>query len=159
MEAELAALAASGATTLVGLMVSDVWAQARDRVAGLFAHGGDRSAGELARIERSQAEQLQASREALLTARASQDEATAADITQEWEARLRRLLRGDPAMADELRRLLDELRPQLPQQPAVSVHNTISDGEFHAPVFQAARISGVRFGVSGSSAQAGEESA
>jgi hypothetical protein len=39
VEAELASLAASGATTLVGLMVSETWTQARDRVARSFARG------------------------------------------------------------------------------------------------------------------------
>lgn len=160
MDAELAALAASGATTLVGLMVSDAWTQTRGRVAGFFARdGGDRPADEPERVERWQAEQLQESQEQLAAAHASQDEATAADIEQEWKSRLRRLLRNDPTAADELRLLLDELRPHVPQvpQPSVAnVHNTMRDVKVQAPVIQAMNVSGVGFAGPGSP-PAGEE--
>ncbi|KPC73020.1 hypothetical protein ADL35_29185, partial [Streptomyces sp. NRRL WC-3753] len=60
MDAELAALAASGASSLVGLRVSGAWSAARARVARLFARGGDEDqvAGELtaARAELAEAD-------------------------------------------------------------------------------------------------------
>lgn len=117
MEAELAALASSGATSLVGLMVSDAWAQARGRFARLFARGG---------ADGRTDEQLQEAREELLTARESGDTEAAGDVEAEWRTRLRRLLRSDPAAAGELRALLAELAPQATGGTVVVVNNSIN---------------------------------
>ena len=46
MEAELAALAASGATTLVGLMVSESWERAKSGLARFFGRGAPGEAAE-----------------------------------------------------------------------------------------------------------------
>jgi hypothetical protein len=139
MEADLAGLAASGATTLVGLMVSDAWTQTRERLARFVARGADGSAaaGELAE---SQAE--------LLSARESGDAGAADDVEAEWRTRLRRLLRSDPAAADELRSLLAELGPLATGGPVVVVHNTISGGVQHGPVVQGQNFSGLTFHAS-----------
>lgn len=102
MEAELAALAASGATSLVGLMVSDAWAQTRVRVARFLARGEETGGVD---------EELEASREELIAARDGDEPDVAADIEDEWRLRMRRALRADPAAAQELRLLLDELAP------------------------------------------------
>jgi hypothetical protein len=75
VEAELAALAASGATSLVGLMVSDAWTQARDRLARLFVHGGSGAGGATAELDAARAE--------LVSARAAGDDGIAADIEAE----------------------------------------------------------------------------
>ncbi|MFJ6214730.1 hypothetical protein ACIQGZ_15560 [Streptomyces sp. NPDC092296] len=139
MEAELAALAASGATTLVGLMVSESWTQARDRVARFFARGSGDPAPQ---------EQLEVSRAELAAARETGDDTGAADVEAEWRTRLRRLLRADPAAAAELRALLAELGPQQ-TEPAGSVHNTINGGVQHGPVIQGRDFSGLTFHTSG----------
>ena len=138
MEAELAGLAASGATTLVGLMVSDAWAQTREQVARLFARGGDGSA-EAGELQQSQAE--------LLAARESGDTEAAADVEAEWRTRLRRLLRSDPAAADELRSLLAELSPPATGGPAVAVHNTINGAVEHSTVVQGQDFGALTFHV------------
>ncbi|MFF2652706.1 hypothetical protein [Streptomyces sp. NPDC058045] len=140
MEAELAALAASGATTLVGLMVSETWTQARDRVARFFARGGEDGSAE---------EELRLSRRELMDAQAARDELAGADIEAAWRTRLRRVLLADPRAAEELRSLLAELDPDAQHGPAVSVHNTISGGVQHGPVVQGQNFTGLTFGASG----------
>ncbi|MFE2654077.1 hypothetical protein ACFXGY_29765, partial [Streptomyces sp. NPDC059346] len=129
MEAELAALAASGATTFVGLMATEAWTQVRGRLARFLGRGEtDEVIG--AELEESRAE--------LTAARAEDDEQAAADIEAEWRNRLRRTLRADPAAAGELRAILDELAPRQPTGPAVAInHNTINGGHYNAPVIMA----------------------
>lgn len=132
MEAELTALAASGATTFVGLMATEAWTQVRGRVARILARGEDTEAVD-AELEESRAE--------LTAARADADEETAADIEAEWRTRLRRALRANPETADELRGLLAELAPQQPAGTTVSInHNTISGGVYNAPVIMAQSV-------------------
>ncbi|MEC4015260.1 hypothetical protein [Streptomyces sp. H27-D2] len=139
MEAELVALAASGATTLVGLMVSDAWTQGRERLVRFFARGGDEGSAE---------EELRISREELAAARAAEDEGAAADIEAGWRMRLRRVLQADPAAAEELRLLLAELAPWAGSEQGVTVHNTISGG-VNGPVFQGQQFTGLTFHSSG----------
>jgi hypothetical protein len=136
VEAELAGLAASGATTLVGLMVSDAWVQTRERVARFFARGADRGAL-AAELHESQLE--------LLSARETGDAEAADDVEAEWRTRLRRLLRADPAAAHELRALLTELGPLATGGPAVVVHNAITGGVQHGPVIQGQNFAGLTF--------------
>lgn len=135
MDAELTALATAGATALVQQMATDGWAQVRDRVAAFFARraGDDAVAGE-----------LDLAREELRAAQAAGDDEAAADVQAEWRNRLRRALRADPELADELRSLLAELTPE----PAPrSVTNTIIGGVHHGPVIQAGSIDNVTFGL------------
>ncbi|HET9381756.1 MAG TPA: hypothetical protein VFP69_13110, partial [Streptomyces sp.] len=138
MEAELAALAASGATTLVGLMVSETWTRARDRLARFFAGAEDETT-----VER----ELTASRAELLAAREAADEATAADIEDAWRTRLRLTLLSDPGAAEELRTLLSEIAPGEHRAGAYSgtVTNTVSGGTQYAPVVQGQQLSGSTF--------------
>ncbi|MFJ4411757.1 hypothetical protein [Streptomyces sp. NPDC088910] len=153
MDAELAALAASGATQVVTLMASDAWTQVRDRLARFLARGSGGSAGAAAEDgtaaddgttgaavragdETAALDELQLSRAELTAARDSGDADAAADIEAGWRTRLRRVLRDDPAAAAELRLLLEELAPA-PGRGSVSVvNNTVNDGVFHAPVIQ-----------------------
>lgn len=133
MEAELAALAASGATALVGHMVSDAWAQTRDRVARFLARGE-----ETAGVD----EELDASREELIAARDGEDPDVAADIEDEWRLRMRRALRADPAAAQELRLLLDELAPRSAGVSTVTINNSISGDTQNSQVIQGQSIAG-----------------
>jgi hypothetical protein len=136
VEAELAALASSGATTLVGLMASDAWTRVRDRMAAFFGRTGGADAA---------AEELRLSQEELLAAHAASDEAAVVeDIEAMWRSRLRRVLRTDPAAADELRRLLGELGPAA-GTPTVVVHNSVSGGVQNAPVVQGQNFGDLTF--------------
>ncbi|MFF8732272.1 hypothetical protein ACF073_38300 [Streptomyces sp. NPDC015171] len=144
MEAELAALAASGASTLVGLMVSETWSQARERVARFFARGAD---------EEAVAEELRLSEQELVAARASADELAVSDIEAGWRLRLRRALQADPGAAEELRLLLAELAPAAKSDAAVTVHNSVNGGVQHGPVIQGQQFSSLTFYSSGSVSQ------
>ncbi|MFS8203095.1 hypothetical protein ACLVWQ_30950 [Streptomyces sp. CWNU-52B] len=132
MDAELAALAAAGATALVQQMVTDGWGNVRDRVAGFFSREGDEDA-----VDAVQGE-LEASRADLVAARDAEDEDAEDDVRASWRVRLRRTLRDDPAAAAELRALLDELTPPSDRPVAgpgpTSVHNTVSGGVNHGVI-------------------------
>jgi len=129
MDTELAALAKAGAATLVGLMTSDLWTQARDGFARLFARNATAS---------TRTEHLEASRADLAIAHAAGDAAAAALIQAEWQTRIDQLLRAVPATAQELRRLLHI--PELGQAP--TVHNVSSGNVHFGSVIQAGQISG-----------------
>ncbi|MYV97343.1 hypothetical protein [Streptomyces sp. SID3343] len=134
MESEIAALAASGAITLMGLMVSDAWQQVRARVGRLVSRGGD---------ERVVTAELEATRAELVAAERTGDTAPAMELRTEWELRLRQLLRADPAAAAELRALLADTEGLRTGMPApTSVHNTVSGGTLHGPVIQAGTVTG-----------------
>ncbi|MGQ4726704.1 hypothetical protein ACUN3E_03495 [Streptomyces sp. Ju416(a)] len=140
MEAELTALAASGATTFVGLMATEAWTQVRGRLTRFLGRGENDEVID-AELEESRAE--------LTAARADSDEETAADIEAEWRARLRRTLRANPEAADQLRDLLEELVLLQPAGHTVSVTNTISGGTQHGPVLQGEKFSNLTFNNGG----------
>ncbi|WP_200305122.1 hypothetical protein [Streptomyces adelaidensis] len=132
MDAELAALAAAGATTLVQSMVGDGWAGLRDRVASFFSRG---------RNEEDVQEDLEESRAELVAAQDTGDEEAFADVQAEWRNRLRRTLRADPNAAAELRALLDELAPERSDRGGGSTYNTINNGVYrNSTVIQAGTI-------------------
>ncbi|PWI43539.1 hypothetical protein [Streptomyces sp. ICBB 8177] len=132
MEPQLAALATSGATTPVGLMVSDGWAQARRRIAALFGRG------DAARAEDAAGE-LERSRTELTLASDAGDADAVAAIRGEWEADLRRLVRRDPDAVAELRALVEEFGPRVG-----GVHNEISgSARVTGTVVQAHTVTGL----------------
>jgi hypothetical protein len=132
MEAELATLASAGATTLVGLMVSDSWKQVKEGFARLFARG-DATDGTLRYLETSQAE--------LATAWARGDDVEVAAIEAELRTRLRHVLRSDLTAGEELRRLLHQAGPG----PMGSVHNVNRGNVTFGSVIQAGQILGTTF--------------
>ncbi|MFE9248737.1 hypothetical protein [Streptomyces sp. NPDC007088] len=134
---DVGALAASGATTLVGLMVSEGWGQVRDRAARFFGRGGDEDAA---------GAELELSRTELAEAREQGDEEAAADVQAALRARFRRVLRDRPEAADELRALLDELAPRGAGAGtgAGDVHNSVS-GTVNGAVVQGRDMSGLSF--------------
>ncbi|MER7396715.1 hypothetical protein ABT381_14460 [Streptomyces sp. NPDC000151] len=140
MDSELAALAASGATTLVSLMVTDSWTHARDLVGRFFSRGGTGGAA---------VADLDTARARLLAAEAAGDPDGARDTAEQCHAYLRHLLRADAATGDELRELLTSLQrlgSEAEERPA-AVRNDISGGVQHGPVIQAGRITGLTFHV------------
>lgn len=115
MGPEIAELARTAGTTMVTLMAGQAWESAREGLVSLWQ-----------RFQPARAEtvgsELEATREDLLLARESGDTDTEAELTGEWQARVRRLLLAQPEVADELRRILAELSPELPdQRPSVDV--------------------------------------
>lgn len=132
MEAELAALATSGATAVVALMASDGWNAVRSRIVGLLRR--DSEVHEDA--DRIEAE-LESQRGEAAAARDAGDSTVIADLEAVWRMTLRRLLVEDPSKAAVLRELVGEGSPT-----AGSVHNTINGGEFRQAVIQAGNING-----------------
>ncbi|WP_411070429.1 hypothetical protein [Streptomyces sp. cmx-4-25] len=138
---ELTVLAMSGATTVLGLVVSDLWEQAKARDWRLFRRRGpgapaDGEAGEGTDRDAEQvvAELETAGRE-LVTARAAGDGATAAAIEEHWRERLLRTLRDDPAAVAELEEIVAAFGT-----PGTATY--VIGGVNHGPAFQGSRILG-----------------
>ncbi|MEU8102229.1 hypothetical protein AB0C18_00710 [Nonomuraea muscovyensis] len=129
MQAELIALATSGATTLVTLMISDAWTQAKGRIAHMLGRDADEQDDFL--------QELEVSRVTLLHALESGDSAQVATIEAEWRSRLLRLLQSDPSLIEKLQ--------SLPVAPAGTVYNNISGRVRSGLVIQAGRIEGSTF--------------
>ncbi|MBQ1088544.1 hypothetical protein [Streptomyces sp. B93] len=132
MEPELATLVGAGATTMVGLMVTETWEQARHRLVRLFTRGGD---------DPTTAAELEESRTALLAA--PDDADLTADTTALLRLRLRRLLTENPDTVDELRCLVEEFTDPTPATG--HVRNTITGGTQHGPVLQGHSFTNVTF--------------
>ncbi|MGW9122567.1 hypothetical protein ACWGRV_39280 [Streptomyces sp. NPDC055663] len=89
-------------------------------------------------------EELEASRAELIAARDGDDPDAVADIEDEWRLRMRRALRADPAAAQELRLLLDEIAPRTAGVSTVTVNNNVSGGTGNV-VNQGQNFSGLTF--------------
>ncbi|MFD5633616.1 hypothetical protein ACFWJM_05650 [Streptomyces sp. NPDC127077] len=125
MTMEVGELLQSGASTLLGLMVSDAWTQVRERFAVLM--GGDRpEATEAVRLE------LDTARAQLLDARLAEDAEACADIQAEWRSRLRRLLSTQPELAPQLQQIIAEFTP--PEATYGGDHTDFRGATFHGPV-------------------------
>lgn len=138
MDTELAALASSGATTLVSLMVTDSWSQARELVGRLVARTASKS-GTVA--------ELDAARARLLACDARDGARTTREVTDQWHVRLHLLLRTGALTSDGLRDLLTSLQRIVDASGPgpVTVRNDISGGVQHGPVIQSGRITGLTF--------------
>lgn len=147
MEAELATLVATGATTAVGLMVTETWEQAKQRLVRLFSRGSDTAIvdGELDR-----------SRDALVAASGAPDEeALTSDITAMVRLRLRGLLEQHPDAAEDLRLLVEEFASAAGAEATGAVHNSITGGTVYGPVFQGHSFSNLTFQSSDGTATEG----
>ncbi len=128
---ELAELAASGATALVGAVATDLWGQVRDRVGRLLTRGREGRV-EAARMELAYAEVLDAEENGLPEVREG--------VRQDWEQRLLTVLREDPTAVAELRALLDEIAPQAGGHriEVTTIHNEIT-ADVHGVALQIGR--------------------
>ncbi|GGQ53771.1 hypothetical protein [Streptomyces asoensis] len=135
MDSELAALSATGASTLVSLLVTDSWSHARELLRRFLSRGD---------ADTSAITDLEGVRGRLLAARTAGHPCDAHDTVEQWGARVRQLLEVHAASCAELRELvtsLQRLRDE-PAQPA-TVHNSIEGGVQHGPVIQSGRITGL----------------
>jgi hypothetical protein len=99
MGAELASLASSAAATIANLLATDAWEQVKKKIGVLWRRfRPDQAAGIEAELERGHLEIRDA------------DDTVALAITRDWESRLLRLLDAEPTVADELSRVVAELR-------------------------------------------------
>jgi hypothetical protein len=101
VDSDLAPLASTAATTLVGLLVTDGWEQAKDAVVGLWRRVSPAHADTVITS-------LNDTRTALL---ADDDEAAARTRISEWQDRLARVGASDPDLVGELFDTLARLRP------------------------------------------------
>ncbi|MFJ4480242.1 hypothetical protein [Streptomyces xanthochromogenes] len=102
---EVAALAMTGATTVVAAMATDGWSTARVRMAGLFRRADD--------VQRASLEG-QLDGHAALVASSDDAEAVRQDLVPVWRLQLAALLRQHPDAAEELQLLVREIQEQLP---------------------------------------------
>jgi hypothetical protein len=116
---ELAGLASSAASTVVGLLATDAWGQVKERIAALW--------------RRFSPQQANATETALDGGRleiGDADDAVVLALTREWESRFLRLLAADAAVASELNRIVADLQTFPTNQP------------MRGPVRQQAKASG-----------------
>ena len=88
-------------TALVGAIATDAWQQVHEAVVGLWLRVHPR------RKDDSISAELDELREQVLGARRDGDASTERALEGVWQVRLQQLLRADPALAGELRRVLD----------------------------------------------------
>jgi hypothetical protein len=88
-------------TALVGAIATDAWQQVREAVTGLWRRVHPR------REDDGIGAELDELREQVLGARRDGDASTERALEGVWQVRLQQLLRADPALAGELRRVLD----------------------------------------------------
>jgi class 3 adenylate cyclase len=135
VDPELIALASTGATTIVALLATDAWGQAKSGLVSLWQHTHPDDARNIER-------ELTEARTALLAARAAGDGQAAQVMISDWRDRLTSMLAAEPGLGSDLRRLLqDELHPAL-AQAAVSVVKTKgmrAKASGHGRIYQAGR--------------------
>ncbi len=122
MDPDLTALTSTAATTVVQLLATAAWKQATSAVGSLWRLVHPQ------RAETVQAE-LEERRAEVLAARQAGDEQVEQALVGEWQGRLQRLLAADPQVADELRRMVAELRSVLadadpPQHTTITMQAT-----------------------------------
>ncbi|MER7485962.1 hypothetical protein ABTY20_08660 [Streptomyces sp. NPDC126497] len=132
MDPEIAALAGTAGTTVVALMATNAWEAARDGMVALWRRF------QPARAE-GIGEELEAGRADLLLARRAGDTGSEAGLTAEWQGRVRRFLLAQPEAADELRRILDELSPSVPEDPGPGQIRLQARASGSARIYQAGR--------------------
>ncbi|MGW3558670.1 hypothetical protein ACWDNT_15060 [Streptomyces sp. NPDC000963] len=124
-------LARAAGAAVVTVMATDAWERTRDGVVALWR-----------RVSPSRADgvegELDATRDDLLAARETGDDLTEQELREEWAGRLRRLLREQPEVAVDLRRILDELEPEAQAAPAGTVRMQ-AEASGHGRVYQAGR--------------------
>jgi hypothetical protein len=111
---------------LLAAIATDSWPRVREAVTGLWRRVHPRQdAGDIGT-------ELDESREQILLARREGDTSTESALEGAWQVRLQRLLRADPAAADELRRVLEQvLTPALPPAEQTRIGNIIMTGSSH----------------------------
>lgn len=100
MDAEIIALINSGATTLLGLMVTDAWSRTKKVTASLLTRGQDN----MANVESD----LEDSRTRLQAAIEAGDSEVEAELTAEWRSRLRRAVENDDTVIESLREFVSQ---------------------------------------------------
>ncbi|MFF5938447.1 hypothetical protein [Streptomyces sp. NPDC012508] len=131
MEAQLMELARTAGSAVVTLMATDAWERTRDGVVALWRRASP------SRADGVEGE-LDATRDDLLAAREDGDDLTEQELREEWAGRLRRLLREQPEVAEQLRLILAEFDPDSGATGAVTVQMR-AEASGRGRVYQAGR--------------------
>ena len=111
---------------LVGAIATDAWPRVREAVTGLWRRGHPQQKADDTGTE------LDELREQVLLARRDGDTDTERALEGAWQVRLQQLLRADPTLADELRRVLDQvLTPALTAAEQVRIGTIVMTGSSH----------------------------
>ncbi|MEU6726081.1 hypothetical protein ABZ917_20465 [Nonomuraea wenchangensis] len=122
-------------TALVTAMATDAWQSARDGAVALWR----KARPEQAEVVEAELTEV---REQVLQARGEGDADTEQALAGSWQVRLQQLLRADPSLAGEVRRVLDEvltpaLQPADQERIGSLVMKATASG--HGRVYQAGR--------------------
>ncbi|MET9303755.1 hypothetical protein ABZX78_07925 [Streptomyces cellulosae] len=101
MDPALLALATAGANSLISLMTSDAWQQAKNGISRLFGRSEGPAAEDISR-------EFEENRQELIRSIAREDPDTAEELRVAWRGKFRRLLVEAPDAAEILRDLLKE---------------------------------------------------
>ncbi|MFF3943046.1 hypothetical protein [Streptomyces phaeofaciens] len=115
-------------------MVTDAWQRARSSAVELWQRVHPE------RVPAIEAE-LTDVRNEVIAAREANDVVTEAELTKDWQRKLERLVRDNPALGRELQRVLDqELTPLLPppsRRPTPGIVTQTANARDHARIQQA----------------------
>ena len=113
-------------TALVGAIATDTWQQVREAVTGLWHRVHPQQKADDIGAE------LDELREQVVLTRRDGDTGTEKALEGAWQVKMQQLLRADPALADELRRVLDQvLIPALTPAQQTRVGTIIMTGSSH----------------------------
>ncbi|MFJ8864053.1 hypothetical protein ACIRD8_37385 [Streptomyces sp. NPDC102451] len=119
----------TGGATVVALMATDAWQQARTGIVALWRRFRPAQADEVDLA-------LDETRSEALAVMGSGNRQGEADLVRDWDRRLRRLLAADPSVAEQLQQLLDEVRGQLSEAERAAVRPVV----FHTHVSGQGRV-------------------
>jgi hypothetical protein len=110
---------------LVGAIATDTWPRVRAAVTGLWRRVHPQKADDIGT-------ELDELREQVLLARRDSDTGAERAFEGAWQVRLQQLLRADPTLADEMRRVLDQvLTPALTRAEQARVGTIVMTGSSH----------------------------
>lgn len=107
MDPELVELSTTAAATMVTLMTTDAWDRAKAALVGLWRDRHPQAEAVEADLDAAQLE--------VVAARQAGDADAEAEVTGEWQSRLRRLVTGDKGLQAELAQLVEQLRSAVPE--------------------------------------------
>ncbi len=120
------AVVAAFGTALVAAVATDAWGQVREALTALWHRTrAQHDAGTIGT-------ELDELREKAMQARREGDAAVTTALEGTWQLKVLDLLRADPALASELRRILDEiLRPALAPAEQARIGTIVMTGSSH----------------------------